>query len=207
MLRGLEPGKRAALLISECQRGVIEPRLSPFMGLAEQVAARGIVPRIARLAEHFRSAGLPVVHLLVAHKKDYAGLPLTNPIVASTSKQGRMRIGSEDVGPVDELSPHLDDHVHTRHFSLVAFHGTELDAMLRHMHIDTLVLAGVSTNVAISGCALAGSDFGYQVIVAEDCIAGASAETHSFILRNLLPLYATISSQSEIESAIQTART
>jgi len=105
------------------------------------------------------------------------------------------------VESVDEVAPKNDDIVHARSFSLVAFHGTELDSMLRNMGVTTLVPVGVSTNVAISGASLCGSDLGYQVVVPEDCIAGATQESHEFIVQNLLPLYATL---SESQSIMQT---
>ncbi|MBA1204243.1 cysteine hydrolase [Pseudomonas capeferrum] len=193
MLRGLDKGQRAALLISECQQGVIDPSLSPFEGLAEQAAKRNIVQRIARLAEAFRKAELPVIHLHVVHRPGYPDLPRTSAIIVRSVKAQRMIAGSRDVLPVDALKPQATDLVHARSFSLVGFHGTELDSLLRNMGVQTLVPVGVSTNVAISGLSLCGSDLGYQVVVPEDCIAGASAETHEFIVRNQLPLYSTVS--------------
>ncbi|GLZ84472.1 isochorismatase [Metapseudomonas resinovorans] len=202
MLRGLDKGQRAALLISECQQGVIDPALSPFQSLAEQAAARSIVPRIARLAQCFRDAELPVIHLHVVHRPGYPDLPRTSAIIVRSVKDQRMIAGSQDVLAVEELQPHPTDIVHARSFALVAFHGTELDAMLRHMGVQTLVAVGVSTNVAISGLSLCGSDLGYQVVVPEDCIAGASAESHEFILRNLLPLYSTVCDSDAVVQAI-----
>lgn len=202
-LRGFEPGTRAALLISECQRGVVEPGLSPFEGLAEQVRQRGLVTRVARLAQAFRRAWLPVLHLHVVHRPDYTDLPRTSLIIASTVKHRRMHEGSPDVEPVAGLEPLAGDHIHARRYALGAFHGTDLDTTLRHLGVRTLVLCGVSTNVAINGSALAGSDMGYQVVVPEDCIAGASAESHDFIVKNLLPLYATVSTQDAVEAALR----
>jgi nicotinamidase-related amidase len=201
-IRGLEKGKKPALLISECQKGVIGPGLSLFEGLVSEAAEREIVPRIDSLAKAFREAGYPVVHLHVVHKPGYPDLPVTNVILANSTRHGRMVIGSVDVEPVDELRPSGNDIIHARSFSLVGFHGTELDATLRHMGVDTLVLAGVSTNVAISGTALCGSDLGYQVVVAEDCTAGSDAKTHEFICKNLLPLYSTVSDSSTISDTL-----
>jgi nicotinamidase-related amidase len=203
MIRGLETHQRPALLISECQRGVIEPGLSPFPSLAEQVVQRGIVGKIASLAAAFRTGALPVIHLHVAHSHDYATLPVTSAIFARSKKQGRMKIGSIDVDPVAELAPHPEDFVHSRGFSLVAFHGTDLDQWLRNMSVTTLVLAGVSSNVAISGMALCGSDLGYQVVVPEDCVAGATPESHAFMVTQALPLYATIASGDAVIDALE----
>lgn len=202
-LRGLESGQRAALLISECQRAVIDPALAIFPGLADQVEQRGIVPRITRLADAMREQGLPVIHLHVAHRPGYVDLPKTSVIVAQSSKAGRMIQGSDDVAPVPELTPADGDILHSRSFGLVSFHGTDLDSILRNMNVQTVILAGVSTNVAISGTALCASDLGYQVLVAEDCIAGATDETHRFICKNLLPLYSTLSDSESLIQALQ----
>jgi nicotinamidase-related amidase len=204
-LRGMEPGTRVALLISECQRGVIETGLSPFASLAAQVDSRGIVPRIAALATAFRAAGQPVVHLHVAHRPDYADLARTSMLMARSAKTGFMKAGSDDVQAVGELLPQAQDHVQLRRFSLNGFNGTDLDTTLRHQGVRTVVLVGVSTNVAINTMAVSAADLGYQVLVPEDCIAGASAESHAFVLQQLLPLYATITSQAAIEAALRAA--
>lgn len=202
MVRGLEQGQRAALLISECQLGVVAPAVSLFPALAEQVAQRAILPRIAELAEAFRAADLPVVHLHVAHRQGFSGLPRTSAIFARAIKAGAMLEGAQAVEAAAEVVPRPGDIVHRRAFSLVAFHGTELDQLLRNLGVQTLVLVGVSTNVAISGCALCASDLGYQVVVSEDCIAGASPESHRFIVDNLLPLYSTLSDAQAVAQAI-----
>lgn len=201
-LRGLEPGTRAALLISECQRGVIERGRSPFAGLAEQVEQRGIVQRIAALAAAFRAAGQPVVHLHVAHRPDYADVARTSMLMVRSAKTGFMKTGSADVDPVVQLLPQTEDHLLSRRYSINGFNGTDLDATLRNLGVQTVVLVGVSTNVAINTMAVTAADLGYQVLVPEDCIAGASAETHAFVLLHLLPLYATVTTQAAVASAL-----
>lgn len=201
-LRGLEHGRRAALLISECQRGVIERGLSPFDGLAVQAEQRGIVPRIADLAAAFRAAGQPVLHLHVAHRADFADSPRTSMLMARSGKTGFMRSGSVDVEPVPGLLPQPEDHIQLRRYSINGFNGTELDATLRHLGVQTVVLVGVSTNVAINTMSVTAADMGYQVVIPEDCIAGATAETHAFVLLHLLPLYATITTQAAVAAAM-----
>ncbi|WP_296259613.1 MULTISPECIES: cysteine hydrolase family protein [unclassified Pseudomonas] len=203
MVRGFDQERRPALLISECQRGVIDPELSAFPGLVEQVQQRDILGRISRLAQSFRAAGLPVIHLHVVHKAGYIDVPETSAIIVRSMRQARMLEGSADVEPAGQMRPHPGDVVHARSFSLVGFHGTELDAMLRHMGVKTLVPVGVSTNVAISGTALCGSDLGYQVVIPVDCIAGASAETHDFIVKNQLPLYSTLTDSQTLIATLE----
>lgn len=202
MIRGLDKGQRAALLISECQRGVIEAGLSPFPGLVEQAEARGIVGKIALLADAFRAAGLPVFHLHVVHRPGYRELPITSVIMRMSAKNGRMLAGSADAEAVPALPVQAGDNLHARAYSLIGFHGTELDQTLRNMGVQTVVLAGVSSNVAVNGLALCASDLGYQVVVAEDCVAGVSAETHAFMMREALPLYSTLATGAAVAQAV-----
>lgn len=202
-MRGLGQQDRIALIISECQRGVIERELTMFTGLVDQVEERGIVDKIAKLADQFRDLNLPVLHAHVAHNKDYEGMPRTSLIVSLAAKMGAMQVGSEGVDPVPALKPKEGDIVHTRSFALVGFHGTDLDSQLRHRGITTLVMVGVSSNIAIPGMALCASDLGYQVIVPEDCIAGASAETHAFSIEHNLPLYSTLTTADKLIDALR----
>ena len=192
---------RAALLISEMQRGVIEAG-GTFNALAGQVAERGITPRIADLANAFRAAGLPVIHLPATHRPDFADAPANTLIAALARKHKQMVLGTEAVEFVDELQPVEGDFSIPRTAGMVPFHGTTLDLTLRRMKIETVVLTGVSTNLAIPGAAIAGSDLGYNIVVVEDCIAGSDADTHRVIVENQLRMVARIASANEVKAAI-----
>ena len=78
-----------------------------------------------------------------------------------------------------------------------------------------MVLSGVSTNIALPGACTEAVALGYSVVLAEDCTAGATAETHQMQITQHLPLLATVTdAESVIASlkggpagAIQTRRT
>jgi nicotinamidase-related amidase len=72
-VRGLEPGKRAALLISEVQNGIANPAYDDTP-LSRQVTERGIVAGINTLAMAFREARAPVTFATIAAlSPDWAG--------------------------------------------------------------------------------------------------------------------------------------
>ncbi len=202
MVRGLEQGRRAALVISECQRGVLDPDLAVFAGLAEHAAGRHALARVAELADRCRALGLPVVHAHVAHRPDFAGMATTNPISALAAREGRMVAGTAEVEAMDEVAPEPADHVSLRRSGLGMWYGTDLDATLRHLGVGTVVLTGVSTNVAIVAGCLGAVDRGYHAVVAEDATAGASTETHKWNVEHTLPLLATVSSSAEVVEAL-----
>jgi nicotinamidase-related amidase len=201
-VRGLEPGTRAALVINECQNGMVNPAESSNQGLAAQAGARGIVSRIARLAEAFRSVGAPVVHTTIVLRPDGAGTAANCLLLGSLKKKGAVVEGRKEAEIHPELTPHASDIVVQRVHGLAPFHGSELEPILRERGVTTVVLAGVSTNVGIPGAALEAVNRGFTVVVAEDCTAGAWPEAHEFQVTHTLPLLATVAASEDIAAAL-----
>jgi len=196
----LQPG--SALIINECQRGILEPDMGAFAGLADQATSRAILPRIAVLADTFRAAQLPVFHLTIAHREDFADVQ-TNSLLAALARKNRAVLsGTPQAQIVPELTPAPQDFVIKRSSGLIGFLGTPLDAILRRMGIRSLVIAGVSTNVAVTGCTMVATDLGYHVVVAEDCTAASDPDTHEIIVRDQIRMIARVASAREVVEAI-----
>lgn len=187
-----------ALVISECQAGILDAERSVSSGLADQATSRGIVERIARLAEAFRARRLPVVHCIIEHRRDQAGMVPNSYLGAMALRSRSMTAGTADVAIPDALGPMPSDLVSSRATGLTAFYGTDLDAMLRLQRVRTVVLAGVSTNVALPGLALEAVNRGYDVVLAEDCTAGSSAEAHQFFVQQQLKLLARVVTSDDV---------
>jgi nicotinamidase-related amidase len=204
-VRGLERGRRAALVINECQNGMVNPAESSNDGLAAQAGARGIVPRIARLAAAFRAAGAPVVYTTIVMRPDGAGTQANCLLLGSMKKKGAMVAGRKEAEIHPDLAPHPSDIVVQRVHGLTPFHGSELEPLLRERGVGSVVLAGVSTNIGIPGTALEAVNRGFTVVVAEDCTAGAWPEAHEFQVRHTLPLLATVASADDVAAALSGA--
>lgn len=195
-------GAHVALIVSECQRGIVEPGMGGFEGLVEQVRNRGILPRTAELADAFRRASAPVMHLPIIHRSDFADV-MPNSLLAVRARKNRLLIsGTPEADFAAELAPQPQDFIVARSSGLIGFNGTSLDAMLRRMGVTTIVMTGVSTNVAVAGCVLTAADLGYHVIVAEDCTAAADARTHEVIIRDQLRMAARIATAADIKAAL-----
>jgi nicotinamidase-related amidase len=170
--------------------------------LAAQAAERGIVARIAGLASAFRAAGLPVVHCHIAHRPDLAGVRPNSLLGALAIKNRTLIAGTPDTLPPPELAPHHDDHVSSRATGITAFYGTDLDATLRLRSVETIVLTGVSTDVAIPGFALEAVNRGYYVRIPADCVAGTSARSYEFMMSGLLPVITRITDAAAVLASL-----
>ncbi|MGH4002013.1 MAG: cysteine hydrolase [Pseudonocardiaceae bacterium] len=197
-----DPYASPALVISECQVGILEPGRSVTGGLAEQAEIRGIVDRIATLANLFRERGLPVVHCLIEHRADQVGMLPNSYLGAMALRSKTMTVGTPDVAVPAGLGPKPADIISSRATGLTAFYGTDLDAMLRLNRVRTLVLTGVSTNVALPGLAMEAVNRGYDVVLAEDCTAGSSAEAHEFFIRSQLALLARVITAADVTTRL-----
>jgi len=74
--------------------------------------------------------------------------------------------------------------------------------VLDTMRLTTLVLAGISTTLAVEGTARAAANRGYNVVVIEDCCASVPDEWHEFSVTSVLPLIAEVCSSDDVLAAL-----
>jgi nicotinamidase-related amidase len=194
----LEP-EHTALVIIECQNGVVGPG-SALPELA--AAAAPVLPAIGRLARAARKAGTRVVHLTYVPafggRSMNRNTPLQQAIQPATSGWADGHPGSE---VVDEIGVDSGDLVLPRHSGMSPVHSTELFALLRNLGVRTVVLAGVSLNVAIPVAAIELADEGFSVAIARDAVAGTPAEHAESMLRYTLRFLATITTADDVIAA------
>jgi nicotinamidase-related amidase len=190
-----------ALLLQEAQRGVIGDR-SALPELAAAAVASGAVANMARLAGAARAAGVAVVHCTAENLPGGFGANRNARLFAGARRAGAgNRPGSSSVEPIPEVGPEPGDLVLPRYHGLSPLTGTHLDSLLRNEGVATLVLAGVSLNVAIPNLTFDAVNRSYQVVIAGDAVAGVPAEYGEQILRHTLSLVATVVRTDEVVAA------
>jgi nicotinamidase-related amidase len=188
-----------ALVTQECQRGVLG-NLSLLPALAE--AAKELIPNAARLAAAARTAGVRVVHCTVLQRADSFGRN-QNARLFQVARKGPVRMlpGSEAAEIVPEIGAEAADVIVPRFHGLSPFQGTELDALLRNEGVRTLVVTGVSVNVAITSLTFEAVNAGYQVVIPRDAVAGVPAEYVDAVFAHTLRLVATVVTTTEVLEA------
>jgi nicotinamidase-related amidase len=200
-LRDLVSPAHTAVLTMEVQRAVVGD-LSTIPALAEASAKVGLVPHIARVLSAARAADVRVVHCLAEFRADRAGSAINTGLIAAALRNpDHMLAGSRSAELVPELGPEPEDLISTRLHGISPFIGTSLDPWLRNLGIRTVVATGVSVNLGILGMAIEAVNFGYQVVIPRDTVAGVPTEYADAVLEHTLRLITTVTTTRDLLDA------
>jgi nicotinamidase-related amidase len=182
----IAPG-RTALLIVDMQADFASPEGAAGQWGLDLSTVPAALAAAERLAQAARAAKIPVV---------FAGL-FTTPETDSSAWNERMRrrggdptldaalcradaSGSAFVRPQPEPGELV-----VRKTRYSAFWGTDLDARLKGLDVDTLVLAGLTTECCVDGTARDAFNLDYHVFVAADACAAYEPDLHAGALKML----------------------
>jgi biuret amidohydrolase len=181
-----------ALLLQELQEGVVGAN-SRLPALAEAAASVGILQNAIRLVDAARGAHVQVIHCTADSLPGGFGANRNARLFAA------VRQGVKDAGastrparPVALLGPAPSDLVVPRFHGLSPLNGSSLEQLLRNAGIDTLVVAGVSLNIAIPNLVFDAVNAGYQVVVVTDAVAATPIEYGKAVLEHSLGLVTTL---------------
>jgi biuret amidohydrolase len=193
------PG-HTAIVTQECQGAVIGPRAG--LALLAEEARRVALPNIVRMLPAARAAGVRVVHCLVQRRPDGLGSNHNAKIFAIGRGLGNEGVdiapGTPGAAVLPELGPEPTDVVLSRWHGVGPMGGTDLDAVLRNLGVSTIVVVGVSLNIAIPNVVMDAVNAAYRVIVPRDAVAGVPTEYGEAIIANTLSLLATITTTDEL---------
>lgn len=198
-LADLTAPAHTAIVTQECQGAVIGPNAG-LVQLAEE-ARRVALPNIARLLPVARAAGVRVVHCVVQRRPDGLGSNHNARIFAIGRGEVDILPGTPGASVLPELGPASTDLVLSRWHGVGPMGGTDLDAVLRNLGVSTIVVVGVSLNIAIPNIVMDAVNAAYRVIVPRDAVAGIPTEYGSAIIDNTLSLLATITSTDDLLKA------
>ena len=146
------------------------------------------VAAIERLVEVARSAGRPVLWTAVRYRPDLedAGwFGVKVPALRAFAADATEGWGELTLRPMSEEQVVVKQHAS-------GFAGTDLAARLAAMHVDTVVVTGVSTSGCVRATATDAIAAGFRPIVVADACADRSGEVHRSNLADLDAKYADV---------------
>ena len=201
-LQELVAPDHTALCIVECQNGVVGPE-SSMPAVADAVAAAGLLPRLGGLAVAARSAGVRVVHSTFHSRADLWGGNRNSRLFAAGRKADvQQLVGTPAVQPAPELGLDPDvDVVLPRSHGLSADSGSGLSAMLRNEGTTTVVVVGVTLNLAIPNTVFDLVNAGFQVVVPTDGSVATAEGYGDQVLAHSLAYVSTLTDVATLTEA------
>ncbi|MEW2167617.1 cysteine hydrolase [Streptomyces sp. NPDC007084] len=197
-LRELLDPAGTVLLTIECQQGVVGQD-SALPELAKEARSSGALARVARLVDAAHESGVQVVHAVAERRPDGRGANRNARLFRAAERLPVQQLtGTTAVRIAPPIEVAEEDLVVRRLHGLSPIAGTDVDPLLRNLGCRTLVVTGVSANIAVPNAVFDAVNRGYTVVVPADAIAGVPAEYTPAMIRNTLALVATITTTDDV---------
>ncbi|MFJ8669940.1 cysteine hydrolase [Streptomyces sp. NPDC093600] len=186
------------LLTVECQQGVVG-RDGALPELAAAARSSGALRNVARLVAAAHEADVQVLHAVAERRPDGRGANRNARLFRAAARLPVQQYsGSTAVRIAAPIEVADEDLVVRRLHGLSPMAGTDVDPLLRNLGCRTLVVTGVSANVAIPNAVFDAVNLGYTVVVPADAIAGVPADYTPAMIRHTLALVSTIATTEEV---------
>lgn len=193
----------AVLLTVECQQGVVGPD-SALPELAGEARSSGALAQVARLVAAAHETGVQVIHAIAERRPDGRGANHNARLFRAAEQLPVQQLsGTTAVRVAPPIEVADEDFVVRRLHGLSPIQGTGVDALLRNLGCRTLIVTGVSANVAIPNAVFDAVNRGYTVVVPRDAIAGVPSDYTHMMIRNTLALVATVATTDEVLACLK----
>jgi nicotinamidase-related amidase len=183
-----------AIVCVECQNGVLGAE-SVLPALAADSA--DLVGSVRRLLDAAREFGARVVH--ATYEGSLGGRPTGTARLwrALGPATAHWKPGAAETAVVPQLlGP--GDLVLPRHHGLFPTLDSELLPVLKGFGVTTIVLAGVSLNLAITHTAGHATQAGFDLVVPRDAVGGTPAEYAEQVLNNTIAVLGRLTTVDEL---------
>lgn len=194
--------ERAALVLFDVLQDYVHPH-DPQK--ARTLRERGVAERLEELLEGARAAGLRVFYACANHAADGSDVVprLTDSDMELRPWNGEpkpfrplLRHGDPGISIAAELAPREHDVLILKH-RWSAFHQTSLDLNLRARGVDTIVLAGLSTDVGIASTAFSARDADFGIVIVRDACWSHRPGNHDLFMDRVFPRMGRVMTTSE----------
>jgi ureidoacrylate peracid hydrolase len=187
-----------ALLIVDMQNAYCDPQGEFARSAADPLACARAVEPCARLRAAARAGGVPVLYAVKV------GLDERVPTAAFHAAAPRfpsaLRKGTWSAAIVEALRPGPGEIVIEK-LGFSAFFDTPLEAALRRMAVQRLVLAGVTTSICVESTVRDAVQHGFETYVVRDATAEWDSARHARSLDQLAYAFARVVGLDELVAA------
>lgn len=193
--------RSTAVLVVDMQNAFLDEQGSlARLGIPVARKARTI-PHVQRVLGAARAARIPVIHLRLVLREDLADLGALGRKFPALRELRHCAAGSRDAAFYPGMEPRPGEPVVDK-IRFSGFFGTDLDPLLRCMKVDTLVVAGVGTNVCVESTVRDAFARDYRVVVPREATGANTAETEAASLAVMAAMFAEVVGVDEVVAAL-----
>lgn len=165
--------------------GIGDEHISDYLRRIQEV----VLPNVQALQQYFRAHGHEVIHTRIQS--------LTRDGRDRSLEHKRLRLLAPPGSNRAEFLPGIgpgDNEVVVNKTASGVFSSTNIEYLLRNLHVSELFVVGVSTNECVSSSVRSAADLGFDVRLISDATAAITPELHEATLLTSRDRYAQVMS-------------
>src|SRR3989344_3452811 len=188
--------KPALILLDFINEIVDEKGKFAGKGYPDFVKTHGVFDNVNAAIAKARQKNIPIIFVRVGFSYDYREWPEASPLFGAAKKFGALQLGTWATEIHQSINKTDNDFFLTKH-RVSAFYSTSLEAVLRTLKVNTVLIGGVATDLVVQSTARDAHDRDYRVVVLDDLCGAGSEEDHSNALRTLTKI-TTVAKSTEV---------
>ncbi|KAI4270944.1 MAG: hypothetical protein LQ337_006362 [Flavoplaca oasis] len=177
------------------------------------------LPKILRLATHFKTHSLPIIFTQHGHSKAELTPPLRNQLVRKWGPSGSIATGSHDWELMHSIADFISSSSSTKHdgnktgetssYPIIpkntydAFLNTNLASVLEENKVERVVVCGVMTDCCCDTTARSAFNRGYETWLVGDACGTASKRQHEAGLNGFGYAFGEVLQTEEVVKRLQ----
>ncbi|MFJ5958890.1 cysteine hydrolase family protein [Paenarthrobacter sp. NPDC092416] len=195
----LDLTKTALLLVDLQNDNAHEDGAFASFGAADHAKEQNLVANVSNVVRWAREHSLPVIHNRIVFYPGHNFGGTNAPIFQMIGPES-LKVGSWGADALQGLKALPNEPVLTRN-RMSSFNGTGLDVLLRNAGVDTVIVVGVWTNMAVEHTIRDAADHGFRAVLVKDATSSINAEWHEAALSYALTNIAEFTTTEEITQA------
>lgn len=180
----------------------------------QAVQASGVIPAMVKMNRACREVGIAVFYAQADHRPD--GKDFASQIVSlghggqpgepprRTTWSGGAVWGTPRGEIIPELAAQPGDYVIKKH-RWSTFYQTHFELSLRTAGIDTIMIAGGSTEVGVASTAYQARDRDFNLVILRDACRSRDPSVNDFFMDRIFPIFARVMTTDEAIALIDRA--
>ncbi|MEK9995317.1 MAG: cysteine hydrolase [Halieaceae bacterium] len=190
--------EKTALLVIDMQNGFCDEAGSvTAIGLPAS-RLRPAIGGCVSLIEAARATEVPIIFTRYVYRPDYLDGGLMAHELIPDLRDGKTLIaGTWDSDLLPEMAPMPQDFIVDKNRPS-SFFGTNLDATLKNLGVEDLVVCGVTTNCCVETTVRDASQRDYRTFIVQDAVAEYEDDRHEIALRSMGMLFGHVVTLDDI---------